>query len=150
MDILKIYNNLIKYPLGKTIFTKTICFKAPYFSTISPELIHFSEGHCEFKVKNKKSIRNHLNTVHAIAMCNLAELCAGMCMETIIDDSAKRWIPKGMTVRYLKKASTDLVGIAKYDKLSLKLGSNIIKVDVLDTSSQIVFDANIDMHVSVK
>ena len=149
MDVLKIYQKLRKYPLGGRLFDKAICFNAPYFSSISPEVVHFSEGHCEFKMKKKRSVQNHLGTVHAIAMCNLAEICGGMCMETIINKD-QRWIPKGMKVRYLKKANTDLKGIVKFPKDKIKLGSNLLKIDVIDTSGEIVFDAEIEMHVSQK
>lgn len=149
MDVLKIYNNLKKYPLGDKIFAKAICVSAPYFGTISPQVVHFSEGHCEFKMKKKRSVENHLKTVHAIAMCNLAEVCGGMLMETIIPDD-KRWIPKGMTVRYLKKAETDVRGVCKYPKDNLVLGDNVLKVDVYDLNNVIVFDAEINMYVSEK
>lgn len=138
-----------KLPFGDQLFTKAICYNAPYFSTIHPSLVHFSEGHVEFKIKNRKSVQNHLGTVHAIAMCNLAEICGGMCMETIIDPK-RRWIPKGMKVRYLAKAGSDLVGSVQFLKSELINGSNFLKVDVTDISGTIVFDAEIEMYVSDK
>lgn len=149
MNVLKIYNKLKNYPLGDRLFSRAVCMKAPYFSTISPLVDVFEEGHCEFTMKNKKSVHNHLGTVHAIAMCNLAEICGGMCMETIIGKD-QRWIPKGMTVRYLKKAATDLRGVVKYPKKDIVLGSNFLHIDVLDLNGETVFDAKIEMHVSLK
>ena len=149
MDVLEIYRKMKKLPFGDQIFTKAICYNAPYFSSIHPSLVHFSEGDVEFKIKNRRSVQNHLGTVHAIAMCNLAEICGGMCMETIIDPK-RRWIPKGMKVRYLAKAGSDLVGSTQFLKSDLLNGSNILKVDVKDTSGIIVFDAEIEMYVSDK
>lgn len=150
MDVLKIYNKLTKYPFGDKIFNLAICKNAPYFSTISPEVLVFKEGHCEFTMKKRRSVENHLKTVHAIAMCNLAEVCGGMLMEAIVDDKTQRWIPKGMKVRYLKKARTDLRGVVKYPKEDIVMGSNFLRVDVFDSNNEIVFDAEIEMHVSEK
>ncbi|MGD9388663.1 MAG: DUF4442 domain-containing protein, partial [Gammaproteobacteria bacterium] len=56
-------------------------------------------------------IQNHIGTVHAIALCNLAELCAGLVTDASIPDDM-RWIPKGMEVRYLAKARGRIVARA--------------------------------------
>lgn len=44
-------------------------------------------------------------------MCNMAELAGGTMTEVTVP-STHRWIPKGMTVEYLKKAETDLIAVA--------------------------------------
>ena len=46
-------------------------------------------------------------------MCNMAELAAGIMSEATVPAS-HRWIPKGMTVEYLKKAGTDLRAVAAW------------------------------------
>ena len=56
-------------------------------------------------------MHNHLGTVHAIALCNLAELSAGVMTDAAIPPDM-RWIPKGMSVDYLKKAVGTLHGVA--------------------------------------
>ena len=64
---------------------------------------------------NRKAVHNHIGTVHAIAMCNLAELVGGVMTDATIDHKSHRWIPKGMTVQYLAKAETDLEAVAQID-----------------------------------
>ena len=59
-------------------------------------------------------MHNHIGTVHAIALCNLAELSAGVMTDATIPASM-RWIPKGMTVEYLKKATGTMRGVATPD-----------------------------------
>jgi acyl-coenzyme A thioesterase PaaI-like protein len=71
-------------------------------------------GRCEVRIRNRRAIHNHLGTVNAIAMCCMAERAAG----TMIDASlppTHRWIPRGMTVDYLKKAATDLRAVAQFE-----------------------------------
>src|SRR5690606_32720838 len=92
---------------GPETFSKMTCQTAPYFSTISPLISDLGPNQCTVQLPFAKEVTNHLGTVHAIAMCNAAELAAGMMTNVSIPQGA-RWIPKGMTVEYLAKAKTDL------------------------------------------
>ena len=62
-------------------------------------------------LRDRRAVHNHIGTVHAIALCNLAELCAGLMTDASLP-RGMRWIPKGMSVRYLKKAHGTLRGVA--------------------------------------
>ena len=57
---------------------------------------------CVVFMKKRRAVTNHLKTVHAIAMCNMAELAGGLMTEVSLPQG-KRWIPSGMTVKYLKR-----------------------------------------------
>lgn len=95
---------------------------------------------------------NHIGTVHAIAMCNMAELAGGTMTDATVP-STHRWIPKGMTVEYLKKANTDLVAIATPADANFQWnqGSDyLVNVEVKDTKQETVFKAVITMWVSAK
>ena len=98
-------------PFGKAMFSRAICFKAPYFATISPRFEELKPGFARVSMRKRRKVTNHIGTVHAIAMCNLAELAAGTLTEVSIPDSM-RWLPKGMQVEYVKKAETDVEAIA--------------------------------------
>ena len=102
---------------GNIVFSQRICEIVPYFSTIDPLFVALRPGYCEVTMPNTKKVHNHLGTVHAIAMCNLAEITAGIMTDVSIPETY-RWIPTGMDVRYLAKAKTDLRGVAD--------GSNIV------------------------
>jgi acyl-coenzyme A thioesterase PaaI-like protein len=91
-----------------------------------------------------------LGTVHAIALCNLAELCAGLMTDASLP-SGMRWIPKGMTVRYLKKARGTLVGSATPSRsLEAADAGYEVPVDVVvrDAAGEAVFDARVTMWLS--
>lgn len=89
--------------LGRWIFARAVCFKAPYFSGISPRVVKLEKNLCEGVIWQKRSLQNHIGSIHAIALCNLAEFCAGLMTDVSIP-AEMRWIPKGMRVVYLKKA----------------------------------------------
>lgn len=97
--------------LGSVLFSVGICLRVPYFATILPYVKTMEPGRCEVTAPKWYGIRNHLGTFHAIAACNLAETAMGMLMEATVP-STHRWIPKAMTSRYLKKATTGLRAVA--------------------------------------
>lgn len=59
-------------------------------------------GYCAVSIKKHRAVLNHLGTVHAIAMCNMAELAGGTMTDATVPKT-HRWIPKGMQVEYVKK-----------------------------------------------
>ncbi|AWY39858.1 DUF4442 domain-containing protein [Pseudomonas putida] len=134
---------------GPQAFSKMACQVAPYFSTINPLVTDLRERSATVQVPFAKEITNHLGTVHAIAMCNAAELAAGMMTDVSIPKGA-RWIPKGMTVEYLAKAKTDLTAVANGEGLDWSSeGDKIVPVDVHDTEGKKVFTARITMNVKL-
>ena len=60
-------------------------------------------------------MQNHIKTVHAIAVCNLVEMAMGLTAEATIPPHL-RWLPKGMDVKYLKKATGKLTATCDIDK----------------------------------
>lgn len=148
--LVKIYNTCQKLPLGKRIFSKLVCLQAPYFGTIRPVFQDLKPGYCEITIKNRRRVRNHIKSVHAIAMCNLAELVGGTLIEASLP-SNMRWIPSGMTVKYLKIAKTNLKASCKIDVNDLtKTGPYPVDMDVIDLNGEKVFNAVITMHLSEK
>lgn len=148
---LGLWQTFASMPVGKWLFSRIICLKAPFFSSIRPQFVELRPEYCEVSIRNRRAVHNHIGTVHAIAMCNMAELSGGMMTEVTIP-STHRWIPKGMTVEYLKKAGTDLRAMAR--PLSLPDWSQPVEfqveVRVQDTAGQDVFRAVISMWVTPK
>jgi acyl-coenzyme A thioesterase PaaI-like protein len=106
---LSIYERFAKFPSGSALFSRALTIRAPYFTTIHPHVTHLRSGYCCVEIKDRRSIRNHLGTIHAGALCTLSELTGGLDVEATLPFSL-RWIPKEMTVQYIKKARGKLVG----------------------------------------
>jgi len=148
--LLKIYSTCLKLPFGKRIFSKMVCLQAPYFGTIKPVFQELKAGYCEITMRNRRSVHNHIKSVHAIAMCNLAELVAGTLMEASLPNTM-RWIPSGMTVKYVKIARSNLRASCDLDLDSLtKAGPYPVNIDVKDENDEVVFNAIITLHLSEK
>ena len=147
--VLSMWARLSGWPGGKWLFSRVICWKAPYFGSIRPGFQSLEPGRSVVTMTKRRAVTNHIGTVHAIAMCNLAEIAAGTMTEATVPGS-HRWIPKGMTVEYLRKAESDLTAVATIKPLPEFNGSFAlpVEVDVVDKHQETVFRAVIDMWIS--
>jgi len=135
-------------PFGKALFSRVVCWKAPYFGTISPRFEELRPGFARVSMKKRRGVQNHIGTVHAIAMCNLAELAAGTMTEVSIP-AAMRWLPKGMQVEYLKKAETGVEATATLAEVGEGPGREVpVTVEIRDSAGVIACRAVITMWVS--
>jgi len=148
--VLALYRKLARWSPGGWLFTRLICWKAPYFSSIRPRITVLEPGRCEATIPDRRAVHNHIGTVHAIALCNLAELTAGIVGEASLPTSM-RWIPKGMSVQYLAKARGRMRAIARPVGEVSETGQAHelnIRVEVFDTADVQVFAADVRMWVS--
>lgn len=145
----RLFAQFSRVPLiGKRLFSRGVTLVAPYFASIAPRVLELEPGRAEVAMKKRRSVQNHLGTVHAIAICNLCELAAGTMIDATLPASL-RWIPKGMTVRYLKKAETDLTARTRMDPVAGDFhGDVVLPVQVFDTRHQVVVEADITMYVT--
>ncbi|MET4570523.1 hotdog fold domain-containing protein [Rhodanobacter soli] len=149
-SVLSLYRRITRWPAGHWIFSRLVCFRAPYFATIAPRFVALAPGRCEVRIRDRRRVHNHIGTVHAIALCNLAELSAGVMTDATIP-ADMRWIPKGMSVEYLKKAVGTMHGIATPELATpVPDGGHEwpVRVEVVDSADETVFRARVLMWVS--
>ena len=144
---LKIYRQASRFPGGRMLFAKALTFRAPYFATIRPRVVDLRAGMCQVKIKDRRTVRNHLGTVNAGALCTLSELTGGLAVDASIPRGL-RWIPKKMEVAYLKKAKGGLIGACRIDPETLVPGEVGVDVEITDASSETVLRARILFYIS--
>jgi acyl-coenzyme A thioesterase PaaI-like protein len=135
---------------GRWLFSRVVCLKAPYFGSVSPRIQALEPGLCVAELTQRRKVQNHIGTVHAIALCNLAELCAGLVTDVSIP-ADMRWIPKGMTVRYLAKARGRIRATARPVTAPASSATGydlVIRVSLKDAQEVEVAAADIDMWVT--
>jgi acyl-coenzyme A thioesterase PaaI-like protein len=141
-QILNLFNSV-----GPAQFSAAVCEIAPYFSTIQPLVTALRPGYAEATVPLRREVANHLGTMHAIALCNAAELVGGTMTDASLP-AGYRWIPKGMTVEYLAKVKTDIRAVSDGSAIDWSAaGDKVVPVEVFDTSGKKVFAARITMDV---
>jgi acyl-coenzyme A thioesterase PaaI-like protein len=112
--VLDLWKSTSRLPQGQRIFSVLFAQKAPYFASIHPRFTEIGPHRAELVIRKRRSVTNHIGTVHAIALCNGLEAAMGALAEATIP-ADRRWIPKGMEVAYTAKADSDVTCIAETD-----------------------------------
>jgi acyl-coenzyme A thioesterase PaaI-like protein len=101
--IASLWNRLSGVPGGKTMFSFLLGRAARYTGSIGGRVEHLETGKSIVSMRDKASVRNHLKSVHAIALMNLGELATGAAVIYQVDGRG-RGILKHIGMDYLKKA----------------------------------------------
>ncbi len=149
MTTFEMYKKVKNLPFGNRIFILFLCIKVPYFKSIKPKILVMEEGRVEATISQHHAIQNHIKTIHAIATCNLCELAMGMLVEATIPDNL-RWLPTGMDVKYLKKTTGTIKAIATAKKEDFKPGNLDIKVEIFNSTNELVDVAVITINIKEK
>jgi acyl-coenzyme A thioesterase PaaI-like protein len=92
-----------KVPGGRRAFGKLVGRMAPYTGTIDPIVKELRTGYARVQMKDTKAVRNHLRSIHAIALLNLAEASSGLAFTYSLPNGT-RAILTGLEIDYVKKA----------------------------------------------
>ena len=99
-------------PGGRALFSRLVGTMAPYTGSIHAQVVELREGYAEVVLHDRRSVRNHLDCVHAIALANLAELAGNVALAFSLPDDA-RFIVSGMEIEYTKKARGTITAIGE-------------------------------------
>ncbi|MGH3383713.1 MAG: hotdog fold domain-containing protein [Nocardioidaceae bacterium] len=111
-SVLGLFDLLGRVPKGRLLFSVAFARKAPYFASVKPRFTELRPHRAALVVANRRAVHNHIGTVHAIAVCNGLEAAMGALAEATIP-AGKRWLPKGMQVEYVAKATSDISCVAE-------------------------------------
>lgn len=103
-----------RLPAGKWLFSRLLGLVVPYTGSISATVRKMEPGHCVIVLKDHRKIRNHLRSVHAIALCNLGEMVTGLALLNSLPDKT-RGILTNLAISYQKKARGVLTASCRCD-----------------------------------
>ena len=101
--LLSAWNRLGGSAPGRFLFNLAIRFVVPYSGSVRPEVLEISPGRARVRLRDRRRVRNHLHSIHAIALANVLELTSGLAMMAALSDDV-RGIVTRLEVTYHKKA----------------------------------------------
>lgn len=102
-SILNTWKTFADKPFGKQLVSRAVGLMAPYTGSISPKILDIEPGHARVQMRDRWGVRNHLRSLHAVALMNLGEACTGLAVMSVLPPGGRGIVLElGMT--YVKKA----------------------------------------------
>ena len=132
------WQRLAGVPGGKWLFSRLLGRFVPYTGTLGARIEVLEPGHCVVRLRDRRKVRNHLRSVHAMALANLGEMASGLALMNGLPDNM-RGILTGFNIEYLKKARGELLAEC-YCEVPASNSEREVEVlcEIRDTNSEIV------------
>ena len=137
----KQWARLSPLPGGKWLFSQAVGRMAPYTGTIGAIVDELEPGYAKVLLKDRRKVRNHLNSVHAIALMNLGEVSTGLAVLCGMHPGA-RGILAGLAMDYHKKGRGLLTATCRCDlPMTSERQEHVIVGEIRDESGDLVATA---------
>jgi uncharacterized protein (TIGR00369 family) len=134
---------LAPLPSGRALYTKVLGLAIPYTGALGARVCELAPGRARVRLQERRGVRNHLGSVHAVALVNLAELAGNLALACALPPGA-RFIVEALNMEYLHKARGTIDAFCQCEiPTGLERQSRLLAVTLTDEGGREVARAQI-------
>lgn len=135
---------------GKWLFSRLLGRMARYSGSISPNVLEITPGRAVVQMHDRPAVRNHLHSIHAIALMNLGEISTGLAVLACLG-SNRRGIVTNLSMEYTKKARGTLKATCDFEPPPADFeGPLTVRAQIFDESGDVVSTATAEWTIGFK
>lgn len=132
------WSRLRGIPGGTWIFSRFLGWKVPYTGSIGAHVRELEPGYARITLRDRRAVRQHLGSVHAVALINLGEVASGLAMLGALGPGIRGIVTK-LSAEYFKKARGTLTAVARATVPEvMEAVDHTVSADITDQTDELV------------
>lgn len=123
---------------GRWLFGLLVGRAIPYTGSVAPRVLELRPGFAKVAIRDRRAVRNHLRSIHALAILNLAEFTSGMALNIGLPENGRSILTR-LEIDYVRKARGTITATCACDvPATLERKTYVLDVPVTDESGEVV------------
>lgn len=138
---LRRFETLRRLPLGRHVFDLAVATFAPFNAVLGVKVEELAPGLARTSMRDAYFRRNHLRTVHAVALTGLAEVTGNLAVASLLAEG-QRFVVRSFEIDFERKARGALRAECALEARAVSTGQDVeVSVAIYDAQGERVASA---------